>query len=134
MPAWSGDLTADQVDALAGFILSPVGSQIFAAQCSACHDSPASLVADPQALTDALALGPAFAPHASVEVPNWAETLPAQERTALLNFIAAPDGQRLFAVYCGACHGRSVDFRGQASARPDQPRRLHLRCPRGASV
>jgi mono/diheme cytochrome c family protein len=131
MPAWSGDLTADQVDALAGFILSPVGSQIFAAQCSACHDSPASLVADPQALTDALALGPAFEPHASVEVPDWTETLPAQERTALLNFIAAPDGQRLFAVYCGACHGRSVDFRGDEASLRDLISRggLHLEMP-----
>ena len=27
MPAWSADLTSDQIDALAGFILSPGGSQ-----------------------------------------------------------------------------------------------------------
>jgi len=131
MPAWSGDLTADQIDALAGFILSPVGSQIFAAQCSACHDSPAQLAADPQRLIDALSLGPAFAPHASIEVPSWTQALPAQERTALLNFMAAPDGQRLFAVYCGACHGRSVDFRGDEASLRDLISRggLHLEMP-----
>jgi len=29
MPAWSGDLSSDQIDALAGFILSPGGSALF---------------------------------------------------------------------------------------------------------
>ncbi len=29
MPAWSGDLSTDEIDALAGFILSPKGSQLF---------------------------------------------------------------------------------------------------------
>jgi len=29
MPAWSSDLTTDQIDALAGFILSPAGSHLF---------------------------------------------------------------------------------------------------------
>jgi mono/diheme cytochrome c family protein len=131
MPAWSGDLTADQIDALAGFILSPAGSQIFAAECSACHDSPAQLAADPQQLSDALAQGSAFAPHASLDVPDWSETLPAQERTALLNFLAAPDGQRLFAVYCGACHGRSVRFSGNREALHDliSAGGLHLEMP-----
>jgi quinol-cytochrome oxidoreductase complex cytochrome b subunit len=32
MPAWSGDLTSDEIDALAGFIVSPVGSQLFTAR------------------------------------------------------------------------------------------------------
>jgi mono/diheme cytochrome c family protein len=131
MPAWSGDLAADQIDALAGFILSPAGSQVFTKECSACHESPARLAADPQQLTDALSQGAAFTPHASVEVPNWAETLPAQERTALLNFLAAPDGQRLFASYCGACHGRSVSYSGTRSELHDLISRggLHLEMP-----
>ena len=34
MPAWSADLTTDQIDALAGFILSPGGSQLFTQYCS----------------------------------------------------------------------------------------------------
>jgi mono/diheme cytochrome c family protein len=74
------------------------------------------LAADPQQLTDALTLGADFAPHASVDIPDWSTAISAQERTALLNFLAAPDGQRLFAVYCGACHGRSVDFRGDEAS------------------
>jgi mono/diheme cytochrome c family protein len=131
MPAWSGDLTADQIDALAGFILSPVGSQIFTRECSACHDAPGQLAADPQRLSDSLAQGTAFAPHAGLKIPNWPETLTAQERTALLNFLAAPDGQRLFALYCGACHGQSVSFSGDRSALHDLISRggLHLTMP-----
>jgi mono/diheme cytochrome c family protein len=34
------------------------------------------------------------------------------ERTALLNFLAAPDGQRLFAINCAGCHGQGVAFAG----------------------
>ena len=37
MPAWNGDLSADQIDELAGFILSPGGSQLFNANCGSCH-------------------------------------------------------------------------------------------------
>jgi mono/diheme cytochrome c family protein len=131
MPTWSGDLTADQIDALAGFILSPAGSRVFTAQCSACHASPGPLAADPQQLTDALTLGADFAPHASADIPDWSTAISAQERTALLNFLAAPDGQRLFAVYCGTCHGRSVDFRGDEASLRDLISRggLHLEMP-----
>jgi len=131
MPAWNGDLTADQIDALAGFILSPDGSRIFTAQCGACHDAPGQLAADPQQLADALALGPAFAPHASAGTPDWSKTLSPQERTALLNFLAAPDGQRLFAVYCGTCHGRSVSYSGDAASLHDLISKggLHLSMP-----
>jgi mono/diheme cytochrome c family protein len=131
MPAWSGDLTGDQIDALAGFILSPAGSRVFTAQCSACHASPGQLAADPQQLTDALTLGADFAPHASADIPDWSTAISAQERTALLNFLAAPDGQRLFAVYCGACHGRSVDYRGDEASLRDliSLGGLHLEMP-----
>ncbi len=37
MPAWSADLTGDQIDALAGFITSPGGSQLFTQNCGSCH-------------------------------------------------------------------------------------------------
>jgi len=131
MPAWSGDLTADQIDALAGFILSPAGSQIFTGECSACHAAPAQLAADPAQLTEALAQGSAFAPHAGLDVSDWSASLSAQERTALMNFLAAPDGQRLFAIYCGACHGRSVSYNGTRSQLHDliSIGGLHLEMP-----
>lgn len=46
-------------------------------------------------------------------VPHWAETLSTGERNALLNFLAAPDGQRLFAINCAGCHGQGVAFPGE---------------------
>jgi len=106
MPAWSSDLTTDQIDALAGFILSPAGSELFSQQCGACHDAPDLVAGDPAKLRDALNQGADFAPHAGLDVPVWSETLKTEERTALLNFLVAPDGQRLFATNCAPCHGR----------------------------
>jgi mono/diheme cytochrome c family protein len=131
MPAWSGDLTADQIDALAGFILSPAGSRIFAEACGACHASPAQLAADPQQVTTSLEQPASFAPHAGLDLPDWSSTLSEAERSALLNFMAAPDGQRLFAVYCGACHGRAVGYTGTPEALREIISRggLHLEMP-----
>src|SRR3990172_7988369 len=131
MPAWSGDLTTDQIDALAGFILSPAGSQLFNQYCGACHSAPAQLAADPAQLTEALAQSSTFAPHAGLDVPDWSASLSAQERTALMNFLAAPDGQRLFAIYCGGCHGRAVRFSGSREALHDLigAGGLHLEMP-----
>ena len=37
MPAWNGDLSSDQIDELAGFILSPGGSELFNKNCGSCH-------------------------------------------------------------------------------------------------
>jgi len=37
MPSWGGDLSTDEIDLLAGFILSPNGSALFTQQCSTCH-------------------------------------------------------------------------------------------------
>lgn len=112
MPAWSADLTTDEIDALAGFILSPSGSALFNQNCAECH-APEDLVAsDPIRLKQSLELGSEFQPHLDVGVPNWQESLNQQERTALLNFLVAPDGQRLFATNCSSCHGQSVAFSG----------------------
>jgi len=112
MPAWSADLTSDQVDALAGFILSPVGSQIFFQNCAGCHQAEDLVDTDPLELKKALEEGRSYEPHAEVEVNEWPELLLREERTALLNFLVAPDGQRLFAVNCAPCHGRSVAASG----------------------
>ena len=101
MPPWSADLTNDQIDALVGFILSPDGSEIFDQQCGECHIATDLVSDQPLVLKDALELGSAFAPHADLEVPQWVTVLNAEEQTSLLNFLVAPDGQRLFVTNCG---------------------------------
>jgi mono/diheme cytochrome c family protein len=112
MPPWSADLTNDQIDALVGFILSPDGSEIFDQQCGECHIATDLVSDQPLVLKDALELGSAFAPHADLEVPQWVTVLNAEEQTSLLNFLVAPDGQRLFVTNCSSCHGSSVAFAG----------------------
>jgi mono/diheme cytochrome c family protein len=112
MPAWSADLSSDQIDALVGFILSPDGSQIYTDNCSQCHVVGQLVSSDPITLKNALELGMEFQPHSELEIANFAETLDKQEQTALLNFLIAPDGRRLFTVYCSSCHGQSVGFVG----------------------
>ncbi len=112
MPAWSADLTTDQIDALAGFILSPLGSRLFTENCGDCHEAQELVAGDPQELKKALDQGSEYPAHADVEVPSWVETLSQEERTSLVNFLIAPDGQRLFQIDCAACHGQSVAFSG----------------------
>jgi len=113
MPAWSADLTTDQIDALAGFILSPGGSKLYTENCSECHASEELVASDPLALRNALAQGSNFPAHKDVKVPQWSETLTKEEQTSLLNFLVAPDGQRLFTINCSPCHGKSVAFNGE---------------------
>lgn len=112
MPPWNADLTNEQIDALVGFILSPAGSEVFNSTCGECHAATDLVGVNPLELRDALQLGPAFSPHMELEVPQWSNELSAAERTALLNFLVAPDGQRLFVTSCAACHGSSVSFSG----------------------
>ncbi|HJX40654.1 MAG TPA: c-type cytochrome [Anaerolineales bacterium] len=116
MPAWSADLTSDEIDALAGFILSPAGSVLFVQYCGECHQAPELVAGDPLELKQALELGPAFAPHQELGLPDWRQALSAESQTALLNFLVAPDGQRLFTVNCAACHGRAVAVSGDEAA------------------
>ena len=95
MPAWGGDLSTDEIDQLAGFILSPNGSAIYVQQCETCHEQMVQAVGNPLELQRVFAEGPAYSGHEGVDIPDWNETLSAAERNALLNFLAAPDGQRL---------------------------------------
>ncbi len=112
MPAWSADLTSDEIDALAGFIASPGGSRLFTEYCAACHEGPELVAGDPIELRLALDLAADYPRHRGLDVPNWNEMLTQQQRTDLLNFLVAPDGQRLFAINCSSCHGSSVAFQG----------------------
>lgn len=113
MPAWSGDLTSDQIDALAGFVLSPGGSQLFTENCGTCHEVSELVASDPIVLKQAIEQGKDFSPHTDVELPDWSTELTQENQTRLLNFLIAPDGQRLFAIDCSPCHGRSVAFSGE---------------------
>ena len=115
MPAWSSDLTTDEIDALAGFILSKSGNTLFVENCSDCHSAPDLVAGNPLVLRDALGQGSNFQPHSGLDIPQWSSILSAEERTDLLNFLAAPDGQRLFQINCASCHGQSVTFSGQES-------------------
>lgn len=112
MPGWGGDLSTDEIDALAGFILSPNGHIIYNQQCATCHEQMVQAVGNPAELQRVLEEGPEYEAHMELTVPNWSETLSAEEHNALLNFLAAPDGQRLFAVNCSGCHGQGVAFTG----------------------
>ena len=116
MPAWSADLTSDEIDALAGFILSPAGSVLFVQYCGDCHQAPELVAGDPLELKQALELGSAYPPHQDVGIPDWRQALSAESRAALLNFLVAPDGQRLFTVNCANCHGRAVAVSGDETA------------------
>jgi mono/diheme cytochrome c family protein len=113
MPAWSADLTTDEVDALAGFIASPEGNQLYRDNCEECHGIEDLISSDPIRLKEALEEGLAYAPHAEAKITEWKEVLTKEERTALLNFLVAPDGQRLFAVNCSSCHGRAIAYNGE---------------------
>jgi mono/diheme cytochrome c family protein len=113
MPSWSGDLSADEIDALAGFILSPRGNDLFNQTCAECHEVTALVEASPADLRSALQDATAFAPHVDVALSPAIGLLSRQDITAMLNFLAAPDGQRLFAANCSSCHGSAVAFDGE---------------------
>jgi mono/diheme cytochrome c family protein len=112
MPAWSADLSSDQIDALAGFILSPGGSQLFTDNCSECHDVTTLVGGNPIDIKQAVEAGLTYPPHSGLETASWSEILSSSEKVTLLNFLVAPDGQRLFSIYCSSCHGQSVAYNG----------------------
>lgn len=113
MPAWNADLSSDQIDALAGFILSPGGSKLFTDNCSECHQISDLVAGDPPDLKNALEQGINFPPHSGSDIPDWNETMDDESRTTLLNFLVAPDGQRLYAINCSSCHGQALAFSGE---------------------
>jgi mono/diheme cytochrome c family protein len=113
MPAWTADLTTDEIDALAGFILSPAGSELFTEHCSECHETTELVASNPLELKNSLELGIGYPQHADIDLPDLADVLSREERTSLLNFLIAPDGRRLFVTNCASCHGRSVGFVGE---------------------
>ena len=112
MPAWSGDLSTDQIDALVGFILSPGGSTLYTQACSECHELQVLVESNPLELKNALEQGLDYPPHADINPDTWTGNLNQEEQTQLINFLIAPDGRRLYSVYCASCHGQSISFSG----------------------
>lgn len=114
MPAWGGDLSTDEIDALAGFITSPKGSALYTQYCGECHKGLVQATGNPLELKRVFDEGPAYPPHQGLSSLGDT-TLTPIEQNALLNFLAAPDGQRLFAINCSGCHGLGVTFTGTES-------------------
>lgn len=112
MPAWGGDLSTDEIDQLAGFVLSPSGSALYIQQCEACHEQMVQAVGNPMEIQRVMDEGSSYSDHEGLDVPEWNTVLSSEEQNALLNFLAAPDGQRLFAINCAGCHGQGVAFSG----------------------
>jgi mono/diheme cytochrome c family protein len=112
MPAWGGDLSTDEIDALAGFITSPRGSALYTQYCGECHKTLVQASGNPQELQRVFAEGLKYPAHEGQNIPDWTTALTGTERNALLNFLAAPDGQRLFEINCSGCHGFGVSFSG----------------------
>jgi mono/diheme cytochrome c family protein len=112
MPSWNADLASDEIDALIGFILAPRGNEVFADNCAACHTAEQLIEADTIELRNALEAGSTYPAHADLDLPEWSEVLSSAEQGQLLNFLTAPDGQRLWTQQCSSCHGRSVAFAG----------------------
>jgi len=112
MPAFAATLSIDEIDALSGFLVSPQGGAIFTSNCAECHDSGDLAAVSPFELQAALSQGTGYAAHADLDIPEWDEVVFGQDRTALLNFLLAPDGQRLYGLYCSECHGPAIDWEG----------------------
>lgn len=112
MPAWNTDLTASEIDALVGFILAPNGHDLYVNNCADCHDTQSLIETDAAELRTALEEGQDYGPHATLGLPDWKVVLAPGYVAKLLNFLTAPDGQRLWAQECGSCHGQSVAYSG----------------------
>jgi mono/diheme cytochrome c family protein len=112
MPAWNSDLSATEIDALVGFLLSPNGYDLYVANCAECHEIETLVEADALQVREALEEGDDFGPHAGLGLPHWSDVLTADSQAKLLNFLTAPDGQRLWTQECASCHGQSVAYSG----------------------
>ncbi|NQS91077.1 MAG: c-type cytochrome, partial [Chloroflexi bacterium] len=115
MPAWSGDLDTNEIDALAGFITSPGGNDLYNQYCSECHQISDLVASNQIDLRDSLEQGQDYLNHTGVEIPMWKESLSPSKISELLNFLVAPDGQRLFTINCASCHGKTVAYAGGKS-------------------
>ncbi|MBL1171492.1 MAG: c-type cytochrome [Chloroflexi bacterium] len=115
--SWDGNLSDEQVAALAAYVDSPRGYNIYARECGDCHELGTLTLNAPLELATLLDQGPNYPAHADAGVVNWGETLPAAERNALLNFLTASPGEQLYAANCGGCHGISMKSNTESELR-----------------
>ncbi len=119
MLAWNPELTADEIEALVGFVLSPTGHVLFESNCADCHDLDSLVASDAIELRRAIDEGPDYPPHENVGVPVWNEALNSVDQGKILAFLTAADGQRLWTQECASCHGQSVAVSGGRAALED---------------
>jgi mono/diheme cytochrome c family protein len=119
MPAWGADLTTDQIDALAGFILSPRGGELFSCSAASARAAGASL-RQPGEIKRALDQA-GYAARQSGRA--------ALERDHDLGRNDGPDElpgrarrQRLWGINCASCHGNAVAFSGTEGGARDHRR------------
>ena len=86
MPAWNGDLSSDQIDELAGFILSPGGSQLFNKNCASCHNVEDLVGGNPIDLQSSINDGTNFSPHASLDGTEWSTSLTSNRENSTTEF------------------------------------------------
>ncbi|CAG1016413.1 Cbb3-type cytochrome c oxidase subunit CcoP [Anaerolineales bacterium] len=106
--SWDANLSETQVAALAAYVDSLQGYNIYVRECGACHELGSLKLNAPLELAALLDQGPDYPDHADAGVVNWGDALPSAERNALLNFLTASQGEQLYAANCGGCHGISM--------------------------
>jgi mono/diheme cytochrome c family protein len=111
MPPWKERLTSDQIDALARYVVDPVGNPstktLFDQNCVSCHGSRIPTETDLEKARQDISAG-----GAHKTMPIWGQILTSEQLDALVQFTfqAAQGspiqvGQGLFAQNCSACHG-----------------------------
>lgn len=114
MAGWD-PFTDEQAEILVSYLRQPSGPSIFRAACAECHDS-GDLAGRPlEALQTAASAGPLDGVHDLLGADTWSTTLSAPDQRALLSYLAAPAGERIFSTYCSECHGSTVAFSGDPS-------------------
>ncbi|NNK92392.1 MAG: c-type cytochrome, partial [Acidimicrobiia bacterium] len=86
---------------------------LYVSNCADCHELQSLAAADALEVRAAIDQGPDYLPHEDLGLPVWTDVLSATEKAKLLNFLTAPDGQRLWTQECAACHGQSVAYTGE---------------------
>jgi mono/diheme cytochrome c family protein len=126
MPPWKEKLTADQINALALYVVDPAGNasakSLFAQDCATCHGSRIPLETNVDQAQQAISAG-----GAHQTMPIWGQILTPEQLDALVQYTFQASqgspiqlGQGLFAQNCAACHG---EF-GQGGPNPSNTKEI----------
>ncbi len=97
---------------LSDFFRAPRGTDVYAQECSDCHQLDDFAETDPLLFQHALLDGADFPGHEK-DTPNWASDLSQDRRNGLLSYLAGSEDARLYADNCAGCHGRDIQFEGE---------------------